>query len=351
MDTRVEVPLDVVRTLVARARFAPSPRNTQPWRWSVRGDDARDAVTEVELTRVGDRWLSAGDPAGRELAISCGAALLTLRVAAAEALLDTEVDVLPEPQRPDLLARVRFVVGAVDAAFSGLDAAIPVRHTWRRGFARRAVPEGLASRLAAQTIGYGVYLQTLTAQERPGVAALVRDCDTEYYRDPARRAEAARWLQLRRRGEGVPTPVACLLPARMALRHTDIGRRLGAQRAGLLMAAPLALVLRTPEDDIASWLAAGQALQHMLLLTAAEGLAVGFVNRPCQDPQRREALRGMLDGDGHPQLVLRVGYPDSGWRMVPRLPLDEVLGTEWAPAVRDGAEDVTGPDSGQDDLG
>lgn len=94
----------------------------------------------------------------------------------------------------------------------------------------------------------------------------------------------------------------------------------------------------------------GRRLQH-LLLAAAEGLVAGFVNRPCQEPPRRVALRGMLDGGGYPQFVLRVEYPDSGWRTVPRLPLDEVLGTEWVPAGRDGAGVVTGPDSGRDDFG
>ncbi|MEJ2578084.1 MAG: nitroreductase family protein [Kineosporiaceae bacterium] len=359
MDTRVDVPLPVVRTLVGRARLAPSPRNTQPWRWSAHADGERGAVAEVELFRVGDRWLSAGDPGGRELVISCGAALLTFRVAAAEALLRTEVDVLPDPNRPDLLARVRFVAGTVDAAFSGLDAAVTARHTWRRAFAGDRIPGDLADRFAVQAAGYGVRVHALTDQQRPPVAALVRECDTVFYRDPGRRAEAASWLRPRWRGDGVPTPVVRLLPARLAVRHTDIGRRLGAERATLLMNAPVAVVLWTPGDDTASWLATGQALQHLLLVAAKEGLSAGFVNRPCQDPRHRAELRDVLGFDGAPQVLLRLGHVDAPWRPVPRLPLDDVLGAGWPESAGSGAADGTDdglavePDSGgvADELG
>ncbi len=360
MNTRVEVPVSVVRELVARARFAPSTHNTQPWRWIVRVGDGREAVSEVELNRVDERALTAGDPTGRELVISCGAALLTLRVAAAQALLGTSVELLPDPDRPQVLARVQFVDGSVDGEFSRLDAAVPVRHTWRRGFSRRPVPPQLLQRLTTEAGAEGARLREVTAQERPVLAALVRECDIDYYRDTARRAEAARWLRPRWRGQGVPTPAVRLLPARLALRHTDIGVRLGVQRAGLLLSAPSVVVLWTDRDDAASWLAAGQALQRLLLVGAADGLAAGFVNRPCQDALRRGALRGLLALEGQPQVVLRLGFPEASARPVPRLPVEDVLAAPGLDGGQDGGLDggqgpawpaASGPGNSEDELG
>lgn len=348
MNTRVDVPVSVVRDLVARARLAPSTHNTQPWRWTVRGDED-EGVDGVDLGRVDERALPAGDPAGRELVISCGAALLTMRVAAAEALLGTEVALLPDPARPEILARVRFVEGAVDAAFSRLDAAVPVRHTWRRGFHRRPLPPDLLRQLSAEAGVEGALVREVTADERPVLASLVRECDVEYYRDSARRAEAARWLRPRWRGQGVPTPAVRLLPARLALRHSDIGVRLGVQRAGLLLNAPAVLVLWTERDNTTSWLQAGQALQRLLLVAAAEGVAAGFVNRPCQDPIRRGALRGLLDLDGHAQIVLRLGYPEAQARPVPRLAVDDVLAVPGLDEVQEAG--WPGVESSEDDFG
>ncbi len=325
MDTQVEVPLGVIRALVARARLAPSTHNTQPWRWTVLRDGDRPTATQLELSRVDERSLPEGDPGGRELVMSCGAALMTLRVAAAEALLDTRVELLPDPGRPELLARVRFATGAVDCAFSELDAAVPVRHTWRRPFSRRGVPPERLDRLASEAGAEGAQLRVLSAQERPIVAALVRECDQAYFSDSRRRAELARWMRPRRRGDGMPSPAVRRLPARMGIGRSSLGRRVGDYDSGLLMAAPEAVVLWTDHDDPASWLAAGQALQRVLLVAADDGLAAGFANRPCQDQLRRAAIRGLLEIDGHPQVIMRLGYPGTPARPVPRLPVDEVL--------------------------
>ncbi|MEV4087752.1 nitroreductase family protein, partial [Nonomuraea fuscirosea] len=59
---------------VEAARWAPSVHNTQPWTFSVSGE-------EISLKADTDRKLRVGDASGRELSISCGAALFTLRTA------------------------------------------------------------------------------------------------------------------------------------------------------------------------------------------------------------------------------------------------------------------------------
>ena len=54
---------------------APSVHNTQPWAWRLRPDG-------VDLYADHQRRLSVADPVGRELTISCGAALHHFQVAA-----------------------------------------------------------------------------------------------------------------------------------------------------------------------------------------------------------------------------------------------------------------------------
>ena len=70
---------------------APSVHNTQPWRWRL-GDDA------VQLHADRGRHLVATDPDGRDLVLSCGAALHHLLVALAAQGVEVEVDRLPDPE-------------------------------------------------------------------------------------------------------------------------------------------------------------------------------------------------------------------------------------------------------------
>ena len=62
----------------------------------------------IDLYADESRQLAASDPRGRNLVISCGAALHHLRVAARASGLRPEVVRLPDPADPGLLAQVRF---------------------------------------------------------------------------------------------------------------------------------------------------------------------------------------------------------------------------------------------------
>lgn len=61
---------EAARFLIDAARCAPSVHNTQPWWFGTRG-------STVTLHADSDRRLQVADPDGREMLISCGAALHT----------------------------------------------------------------------------------------------------------------------------------------------------------------------------------------------------------------------------------------------------------------------------------
>src|ERR1700747_3015581 len=84
--------------LIATAARAPSVHNSQPWRFRV-GEDA------VELW-CDPRRRTWSDASGREMLISCGAALFGLRLAMRSLGFQPVVELLPDPARLRLLARV-----------------------------------------------------------------------------------------------------------------------------------------------------------------------------------------------------------------------------------------------------
>jgi hypothetical protein len=69
-------PAETARYVVTAAVWAPSVHNTQPWRFTASGQ-------QISLYADAGRQLPVADPGGREMMISCGAALFNARLAAA----------------------------------------------------------------------------------------------------------------------------------------------------------------------------------------------------------------------------------------------------------------------------
>src|SRR5438045_93010 len=101
---------ETIRRVVAEAVWAPSVHNTQPWRFTAAGP-------EISLHADDGRQLPVSDPDGREMMISCGAALFTARLALRSLGWIPETSVMPDPGRPLLVARVRWQRRAAPAEF------------------------------------------------------------------------------------------------------------------------------------------------------------------------------------------------------------------------------------------
>jgi hypothetical protein len=66
-------------------------------------------------------------------------------------------------------------------------------------------------------------------------------------------------------------------------------------------------LLTTADDRPVDWVNAGQALQRILLTTAAYGVAAALHSQPLELGWLRESIRTRLAGGSDPQLVLRLG--------------------------------------------
>lgn len=304
--------------LVAAAALAPSSHNTQPWRFTVSAD-------RVELRADRSRRLPVNDPDDRELTISCGAALLNLRAAAAAAGLDATVDVLPCDDDPELLARVSLAPGAGDRALADLAAAIPGRHTARVAFTDECLDASLLARLEAAARSEGAWLEPLSSTGRARLAELVTKGDRLQFQDSAWRKELATWMRTGSTGDGMAMFGLATPLARLAVGALDLGRSTASKNAKLARQAPAVYLLTTTGDRPADWLRAGQGLERALLVAAAEGVQAAYLNQPCQIA----SLRGQLvelTGAGHaPQVVLRLGHPADELPPSPRRPVTEVI--------------------------
>jgi hypothetical protein len=310
--------------LVTTAARAPSVHNTQPWHFRV-------GPRSVELWSDPQRKLET-DPIGREMLISCGAALFGLRLGIRSLGYQPVVDLLPDRSRLRLLARVG--VGA-RAPMNSLErrmlAAVPHRHTHRGPFDPGPLPAGLLAGMQNDALTEEATLALIDgglAQQQLAwiVAVAARRGDL----DPRAQAEIRKWTRsaASKARDGVPAAALAVgplapgqpgppgqlgqhgQPGRLRQRDFDLGRGLGQLPGGGAPPAATAILLTTG-DRRADWLRAGQALQRLLLHAASSWVFASLHTQPLEDPVTRALIRDRLGLRGKPQIVLQFGHANS----------------------------------------
>jgi hypothetical protein len=319
----------LARQLVELATRAPSVHNTQPWRF-VAGE------AELDLYADRARQLRMLDPTGRQLAISCGAALGFAELAVCALGYSHSTELLPDGDDNHL---ARLTIGP--PAPVGADELALVREVGRRRTVRDrfdGVPLTMAERAALDRDARtnGAWLLWLDSQpERVALAVLTDRADRIEHADPAVRAELAHWS----RGDdtaddGIAPGLLPGLP--FGLRSSDVPLRdFPVSIADIGMADPQTLPLPAERPDLAmlctrhdgpiSWLRAGRALAVVWLRATQLKLAASPVGQALDLPWTRHRLQIELGMTGSPQLVLRFGRALRSGPVTPRRPVSDVL--------------------------
>ncbi|MEP6760319.1 MAG: nitroreductase family protein [Sporichthyaceae bacterium] len=322
----------VLREIVEQAARAPSIHNTQPWRFVARGD-------VLELWTDPSRGLAVLDPTGRARHLSCGAALLHARVAAAGAGLAATVTLLPRPDQPEHLADLRLVEVEPPPEDRELAGAIAARRTTRAPFSEEHLPRDVVSALRHAAELEGCWLRVVEDREdAAGVAVLLARSDDLQAADPAYRDELRRWTGAADdKTEGIPDSAVPSRPpsargSNYRLRDFVADRDehpTAAPDEPPTVERPLIAVLGTREDDVEDWLAAGQGVGRLLLAAAAKGVTASPMTQPLEIPDTRQRLVSQLGLVGHAQMILRLGYAaEEPAPATPRRPVADILTEE-----------------------
>jgi len=304
--------------LVEVARRAPSVHNTQPWRFRV-------TEQAVELYADASRQLGV-DPDGREMLISCGAALFGLRLAVRSLGCLAEVDLLPGGP---VLARVRpGLPSAMTVGERSMLKAVLRRHTHRAPFEPVPLPDELLAGLHDDARAEGAELVVVdSAAGRRELAVIAKVAGRRQDGDPRSRAEVYRWSRdaASPARDGVPAhaipAVPGRVPGRLPQRDFDLGRGLGLITGGG-RAAPITAVLATPGDSRPDWLQAGQALYRLLLHAASQWVFASLNSQPLEEPGTRALIRGFLTQPASPQMLLELGVSRVAHPTARRAPAD-----------------------------
>ncbi|KES04323.1 hypothetical protein BU52_26295 [Streptomyces toyocaensis] len=279
--------------LVRAAVTAPSVHNSQPWLFVSDGDRG------IEVHADAGRRLPLADPHGREMLISCGAALFNVRLAMRHLGFKPVVRDFPEPGDPSFLARVMWGAYAPPTGEEQrLYGALHRRHTVRGPLLADPLPAGLLDALRDHARAEGAELHVVgDPGGRRRLAALVRAGEEAQHPD---------CLPLTGRDYAGLAPLFPAPPRR------------GQGRSGLVA------ILGTDRDDRRAWLRVGQALERVLLHAAAHDVMAAFHTQPLEVPHLRARTRRTVGEGAFPQMILRLGHA-SGVCPLPRRPLAEVL--------------------------
>ncbi len=317
-----------LKFLLNYALLAPSGHNTQPWLFKF-VDDA------VELYADKTRALPIVDPDDRELIISCGAALYNLKLALRYFGFQELVDVFPDRQKPELLARIGIghrLLASYETKL--LFHAIVKRRTNRLPFLDRPLEHLLLSELRLAASSPYTQLQIISQDIRPTVIDLIGEGDRLQMANPEFRRELARWIRpgnsphhdgIPGYAQGINEHLDAVTPLiSLAIRSFDLGKSQSAKDRKLAAHAPVLVLLTSRHDCLEDWLATGEALAHLLLRARVANVWASFFNQPIEVAKLRVQLQALFPQKGYPQILLRLGYaPDT--KPTPRRPVDEVL--------------------------
>jgi nitroreductase len=309
---------DLRRAAAAGIR-APSLHNSQPWQFRLRAG-------AIEILADTARQLPVADRTGWAVRIACGAAAFNARLALAVHGAPALVMFRPDDGAPAVMARlIRSTARPATYLEQDLYAAIPRRFSNRRPFWPDAVPSETRARLTEAVRAEGCWLDLLVGMTAlAGFAEIAASADRVLRRDTGYQAEMIGWVHAGPAPDGVPVSSGAPVPEPQDLlpqrSFTDRRRAPGRD----FEPEPLVAILGAAADRPVDQLAAGQALQRLLLTITDAGLASSMISQPIEVPAARDQLRRSLSRAGVPQMTLRIGYGNPG-SPTPRRPVDEVI--------------------------
>lgn len=310
---REQAPPAVIERLVTLACLAPSVHNTQPWLW-------RYADGVLELHADLRRRLPAEDPRGRNLAISCGAALHHLQFAARALGWETTVERLPDPAHPTLLANVTVGRAGRYAVARGDIDLLRTRCTDRRRFTAWPVPAHRLEDLCRRAGLWGARAEAVTSDAARFRLELLANRAISFLEVEGRRLlEQDGWID-RDGPDGIPLELLPDDPDPLQARSRFRPGVLEDTRL-VIHGGERVIALGGERDDVGSWLRTGEATSDLWLEATRAGMSVIPMSQPIEvESTRHEIARTVLAARFEPHLLLRIGWQAIGRRDLPRTP-------------------------------
>lgn len=294
--------------MVSYAVKAPSGHNVQPWLFELQDD-------KIIILPNFAKTLPAVDSDNRELFISLGCATENLCLAASALQYSTTVDVDSTGSISVHLQKSNDITP--DSLFKQIEK----RQTNRSVYNGKRIPDDTLSKIVqqAQTSENSIYAWANNTTEFNQLTDFVLQGNRWQMNDKAFKEELLSWIRFNKKhsettSDGLSYAVmgAPNLPKSITKTIVQFALNPKSQNKTDLKkidSSSHLLLLTSRENNIASWIATGRALQHLLLTLTRNNIAVAYLNQPCEVEELNTKMRAQLPIDRQlPQILLRIGY-------------------------------------------
>lgn len=294
--------------MVSYAVKAPSGHNAQPWLFELQDD-------KIIILPNFAKTLPAVDSDNRELFISLGCAAENLCLAASALQYSTTVDV-------DSTGIISVhLQKSNDITPDSLFEQIEKRQTNRSVYNGKRISDDTLSKIVqqAQTAENNIYAWAKNTAEFNQLTDFVLQGNILQMNDKAFNEELLSWIRFNKKhsettSDGLSYAVmgAPNLPKSITKTIVKFALNPKSQNKTDLKkidSSSHLLLLTSRENNIASWVATGRALQRLLLILTRNNIAVAYLNQPCEVEELNTKMQTQLPIDRQkPQILLRIGY-------------------------------------------
>ncbi len=312
---------------VQYAVLSPSTYNTQPWFFRV-GSDYIDIYAD---RRYG---LPVIDPDDRMLELSCGSTLYCLCIALRNFGFVPNIELLPDSDNSDLMARVGVEFNPDKAILSvgekELFNVITKRHGSRSVFTDKNIDAVALHKLQKVVEEHDSWLHICDDDEKKQIFQMVAEADAVQASSKPFRRELAAWVHPMRKysGDGMPhynmgfkEVMGDFTPS--VIRRFDMdGKKVGVEE--MMEATPILAVIGANKTLSKGRLSCGEAYMHMGLQAEVLRISLSSLGQVTEVPDLRLRLHDVIDCHGRAHLVLRMGYTKSK-TYTPRRSLSQVV--------------------------
>ncbi|MBI2465143.1 nitroreductase family protein [Candidatus Shapirobacteria bacterium] len=310
---------DKAKFLLRYAILAPSGHNSQPWKFEI-------SKNKIIVRPDYNRGRSVVDSEHRELFISLGAVSKIIAIAADRFGMSYRRKVIKD--------RVEFIFGEEKTVKKNLELfkAITKRRTYRERYKKKKIPLRLVAKIKKIT-SKG---QSMVAVNDPDLikvmADLIERADCVWYKSRSLIRELEEWMRddLELTKDGLPTGMINMYKIAAETKYlfskdSRVAKEKAERDRVIAKNTPLFLIIVSNDNDIHSWIEAGEMYGEIILTAQKLGLASGVLGSITELTGMKNKMTKLFSIEGHVQLVLSVGYARVKVPATPRRPLEEML--------------------------
>lgn len=316
IDTNQSGPFSDIDKILSLARFAPSSHNTQPWTIK------RQSPNSLTIGYRSERQLKIGDPNKRELFISLGCFIETIRLASLEQGYKAVFSFISSD--PTKVGVVKFKKFNSNESWQKI---IMDRRSDRRFYNNRKIPTVKINKLrslSSTKVSVNIFDEK---NDIDFLSMLTYDATLRTMLDKNFREELANWVRNNwtKKPDGMPgytqgMPGLISLAAKFVILHSKSVAKNQAKKdsARITKSSAIGLICVSKQQP-AEWIQAGQIYQHMCLESLKNNIKSSAISAAVIDNTTRKKIEGYFSLKGTPVILLRFGYTSNVAKAAPRL--------------------------------